>query len=98
MLLHSFSVPILTYASEVKRFSSTEMYDCHVAINDAIRRIFSYDRWESIRTLRQQYGYHDIYTIFAIRRRNFFDKIPLLKSSTLDSLIKVITLEFISAL
>ena len=98
MLLHSFSVPILTYASEVKRFSSTEMYDCHVAINDAIRRIFSYDRWESIRTLRRQYGYHDIYTIFAIRRRNFFDKIPLLKSSTLDSLIEVITLESTSAL
>ena len=39
-LLYTFSIPILTYASEVKHFSCSEMYDCHVAVNDAIRRIF----------------------------------------------------------
>ena len=51
MLLYSFSIPILTYACEVKFFSSSEMLDCHIAVNDSIRRIFSFHRWESIRHL-----------------------------------------------
>ena len=39
MLLYTFSVPILTYACEVKQFSCTEMRECHVALNDAITSV-----------------------------------------------------------
>ena len=42
MLLYTFSVPILTYACDVKQFSCSEMQACQVALNDAIRRIFSF--------------------------------------------------------
>ena len=76
MLLYQFSIPILTYASEVKEFSNSEMHSCQVAINDAIRRIFSYNRWESIRTLRSGLGYKDLYTLFALRKRSFRAKLP----------------------
>ena len=41
-LLFTNCVPILTYASEVKSFSASEMTQCNVALNNAIRKIFSY--------------------------------------------------------
>ena len=70
-LLFTICVPTITYASEVKEFSNSEMHSCHVAMNDAIRRIFGYNRWESIRTLRQSLGFHDIYDSFQRRRMKF---------------------------
>ena len=64
-LLYSNCVPILTYACAVKDFSSSEMYRCHVAINNAIRKIFSFAVWQSIRHLRMSYGFDSIYEIFS---------------------------------
>ena len=90
-LLYSFSVPILTYASEVKRFSCSDMRDCHVAINDAVRKIFSYHRWESIRSLRSLFGYQDIYTMFAVRRDSFLKKVPLMGNQTVAALYRIIS-------
>ena len=70
-LLYSNCVPSLTYASEVKDLTSSEMHDCNVALNDSIRRIFSYNRWESTRTLRQELGFSNITEIFQSRRDTF---------------------------
>ena len=70
-VLVTICVPTITYASEVKEFSNSEMHSCHVAMNDAIRRIFGYNRWESIRTLRQSLGFNDIYNSFQRRRIKF---------------------------
>ena len=72
-LLFSICVPTITYASEIKQFSSSEMHSCHVAMNDAIRRIFGYNRWESIRSLRQTFGYNDLYSSFQRRRNKFLE-------------------------
>ena len=85
-LLHTFSLPILTYACEVKHFSYSEMHECHVATNDAIRRIFSFNRWESIRRLRESFGYRDIYTIFAQRKRNFLHRFQSTNNTVLHCL------------
>ena len=92
-LLYSFSIPILTYASEVKSFSCSEMYDCHVAVNDSIRRIFLYNRWESIRSLRMQFGYRDLNTLFAIRKRAFLAKLPHMGNATITSLLRFETVK-----
>ena len=92
-LLHSFSIPILTYASEVKSFTCSEMYDCHVAVNNAIRRIFTYNKWESIRSLRMQFGYRDLYTLFAIRKKAFLAKLPHMGNTTITSLLKFETVK-----
>ena len=73
-LLFSNCVPCLTYASEVVEYKSTEMNNYNVAINDAIRRIFSFNRWESTRLLRQQLGYPNIYEIFNSRQKSFLAK------------------------
>ena len=52
-LLYSVCVPSLTYCAEVKDLSSSDMHACNVALNNSIRHIFSYNRWESTRHLRQ---------------------------------------------
>ena len=59
------------YASEVKEFSAVDMRRCHVALNNAIRKVFSYAVWQSIRDLRKSYGYKCIYEIFASTKAKF---------------------------
>ena len=70
-LLFSNCVPILSYGAETVEFSNADMRDCNTAINDAIRKIYSYHRWESTRLLRQSAGFPSIYEIFARRSKNF---------------------------
>ena len=86
-LLYSFSIPILTYACEVKVFSCSEMLDCQIVINDSIRRIFSFNRWESVRHLRESLGYSDLYHTFFIRKRRFMHNIASLSNPTLRSFL-----------
>ena len=64
-LLYSNCIPILTYASAVKQFSSRDMTSCNTAVNDAIRIIFTFHRWESVRTLREIFGYKPLIELFA---------------------------------
>ena len=59
-LLYSICIPNLTYACEVVSYDDNDMRSLHVAANDAIRKIFGYDRWQSIRTLRDSRGYSSV--------------------------------------
>ena len=70
-LLYSNCVPILSNAAEVVEFSTSELRDCNTAINNTIRRIYSYQRWESTRCLRTSLGFPSIYEIFSRRSQNF---------------------------
>ena len=72
-LLYFNCVPVLTYSAGAVEFSSSEMRQCNTALNDAIRRIYSYNRWESTRYLRQQLGFSNLYEIFE-GRLNLFMK------------------------
>ena len=87
MLLNQFS---MTYASEVKEFSNSDMHSCQVAVNDAVRKIFSYNRWESIRTLRSCFGYKDLYTLFALRKKSFRAKLPLMRNFAVSLLHDIV--------
>ena len=71
-LLYANCVPILTYACAVKEFCASDMHKCHVAVNNAIRKIFSFAVWQSIRQLRMSLGYDSIYEIFAKAKKKFF--------------------------
>ena len=73
-ILYTNCVPIITYASAAKEFSATDMTRCHVAVNNCIRKIFSFALWESIRHLRISYGYDSIYEIFASSKVKFMTK------------------------
>ena len=66
-LLYTNCIPILTYACASKEFSSSEMSAC----NSAIGRIFSFSRTESIRQLRELFGYKSLYEIFNTAKDRF---------------------------
>ena len=70
-LLYSNCAPGLTHGAEVKIISRSELNDCNVALNNGIRRIFSYNRWESTRYLRHQLSFPSITEIFYSRSRKF---------------------------
>ena len=85
-LLYSVCIPIITYASDVITFPYKDMHSLHVAVNDAIRRIFSYQRWESIKTLRESFGYLSVTDLFAKRKRTFENRLPQIGNSVLSFL------------
>ena len=88
-LLYSNCVPVMTYGSEIVDYSSAEMYSLHVKINDAIRKIFSFNRWESVRYLRTDHGYLSIYEIFEQRRTVFMQRLATHRNVTLRSLYEL---------
>ena len=70
-LLFSCCIPILTYACAVKEYPSRQMHDCCTATNDALRFIFGFNRWESVRNLREQFGFLALTDIFHKTKRKF---------------------------
>ena len=72
-LLYSNCVPILTYACAVREYSTADIPRCHVAVNNAIRKIFSFAIWQSIRHVRISYGYRSIYELFETAKRKFIN-------------------------
>ena len=85
-LLYSVCVPNLTYACDVVTYNHKEMESLHVAVNDAIRRIFGFNRWESIRTLRESFGFQSVTEIFARRKEAFCQRLPRLGNLVLTTL------------
>ena len=68
-LLYANCVPCLTYACAIKEYPARQMTDCNTALNDCIRKIFSYNRWESVRLLRTQLGYKSLYETFELSKK-----------------------------
>ena len=88
-LLYAKCVPIMTYSCESISYSTKQFNSLNVAMNNCIRRIFGYNRWESVRFLRLSMGYPSITDIFHRRRERFLQNIPLIGNPTLHSLINV---------
>ena len=89
-LLYSICVPNLTYACEVVSYNDNDMKSLHTAANDAIRKIFGYNRWESIRSLRESRGYSSITEIFAYRKRNFERNLSSIGNSLIAHLSEIL--------
>ena len=89
-LLYSICVPHLTYASEVVPCSSRQFHPLNVALNDCIRRIFGYHRWESVRFLRQSIGYPSLTDIFSARARKFRLKLPSVPNIVVQELARMV--------
>ena len=90
-LQYSNCVPCLTYAAEVVEFRSSEMNSLNVALNDAIRRIFSYNRWESTRSLRQQLGFQKVLEIFHSRKNCFLAKNAVIQNQVIRNLTSFVS-------
>ena len=90
-LLYAICVPHLTYASEVLPYSARQLHPLNVALNDCIRRIFGYNRWESVRFLRLSLGYPSLTDIIDSRVRRFLKRLPVIANSALSRLSEIIT-------
>ena len=63
----------IIHGAEVKQLNASEMNQYNVALNNAIRRIFSFRRWQSIRQSREVYGYDSIEMMYAkAKKKNRF--------------------------
>ena len=85
-LFYTNCVSILTYGLEIKEYLNRDMRNLHIAMNDGIRKIFGWNRWESIRDLRNSFGYDDLFTIAERRRRKFMSSMHRLNNPLLLSL------------
>ena len=85
-LLYSHCVPCLSYACSVKEYPTKQMTDCSVALNDAIRKIFTFHRWESVRFLREGFGYLSLTEIFSKARNKFLGSLSHHSNKTIVQL------------
>ena len=85
-ILYSVCVPKLLYACEVKELGNNDVMRLNTAVNDAIRKIHTFSRRDSVRDLRLSYGYASISEMFATRRSAFHERIFILNNSLLNSL------------
>ena len=88
-LLYSNCVPKLTYGAAVKDLTAGEKHQYNVAINNAVRRIFKFRYWQSIRQLREFYGFDSIETIFSKARNQFLISIANHENGILRFLYKL---------
>ena len=72
-LLFSNGVPKLTFGAPVKDLNSSEINQFNVAFNTAVRRIFGFQRWQSIRQFREVYGFDSIETLFFKAKKRFYE-------------------------
>ena len=86
-ILYSICVPTLLYACEVKDLPSRELIDMNTAVNNAIRKIFSFNVWESVRHIRMRHGRGSISEIYSLRKDKFMSNIATLNNAFLNSLI-----------
>ena len=70
-LLYSNCVPKLTYGAEVKNFNSSERNQLNVALNGAIRRIFGFRYWQSIRQIRDCCSFKSMECLLEKAQRRF---------------------------
>ena len=59
------------YACAVKEYSAAEMTNYNTAVNNALRKVFGFNRWESIRCLREFFGMRSLYEIVTTSKDKF---------------------------
>ena len=64
-MLYATCVPHLTYASDVIQYSVNQMHSMNLALNDCTCRIFTYNRWESVRYLHISFGYLSLCLLYT---------------------------------
>ena len=70
-LIYSYCVPKLTYGAQVTTFNYRDTHAMTVALNDAIRKIFGWNRWQSVSDLRKMMGYDSLEILFCKAETQF---------------------------
>ena len=85
-LLYAICVPTLTYACDAFSYSNKQINSMNIAMNDSIRRIFTFNRWESVSYLRLMFGFPSLIETFHHRTERFLKLIPRTRNPTLVAL------------
>lgn len=73
-LLESYSLPILLYAVECLNLPNSQLYEVNSWWNSVYRKIFHYNKWESVRLLISCLGRLDLFHIINLKSINFICK------------------------
>ena len=89
-LLYTNCVPILTYGAAVRDLTASEKQRHNVAVNNAVRRIFGFRYYQSIRQLREFYHYDPVEVMFAKARKRFLTSISNHSNELLRTLFTLV--------
>jgi len=76
-LMESHCLPILLYAIESLSLSNDQMSELNSCWNSVYRKIFSYNKWESVRVLICMLGRLDLHHIVNLRRLSFVKRMSV---------------------
>ena len=80
----------LTSLAHTLPYTYAQMNSLNVSLNDCIRGVFTYNRWESVRFLRMSFGYRTVTEIFHKRTAHFLQQIPLTQNNVLQFLVSLL--------
>ena len=92
-LFYTNCLPVLTYACAVKRYSQSEMSECSVAMNNALRKIFGLTDWLSIRDLREMAFIVPLEEIFDEARDRFMESCQTHKNPIVKFIAALISID-----
>ena len=72
-LQEAYSLSILMYAAPALHVNVKQINELNVCWNMVIRRIFQYNKWESVRTVIDGCGRLDVKHLILLRRIQFFE-------------------------
>ena len=74
-LVESYCLPMLTYAVEALHLKNSQISKLNTCWNNAYRRIFRMNAWESVTDLQFFCGKSNLKTIIETRKRKFFNNV-----------------------
>ena len=89
-LVYAVCVPNLTYACDAVALTTKQIHEMTVALNDCIRRIFTFHRWESVTFLRQSCGYQSIVEIIHQRTKSFLNSMSRTHNNSLIDICAIV--------
>jgi len=74
-LIESFVLPILTYAIEALNLTKTQCQQLNVCWNNMFRKIFHFNKWDSVKTLQLYCQRLDFHRLYHLRKLCFVNKL-----------------------
>lgn len=88
-LLESYCLPILTYATAAMNLTKTQVRELHMCWNSVYRRVFGYNRWESVRCLIYSTGRIDFTHLRNYLRLKFYSASLACSNKTYASIMRL---------
>jgi len=85
-LPEAYSLPVLMYVAPALHMSAKQTTELNVCWNMVFRRIFSYNKWESVRAVINGCGRLDVKHLILLRKVKFYRRIFLNNNYVLHKL------------